>query len=61
MKIFLFDKGIAIIEFDFEDLETLRSLPFHHQNPFDRLIVAQIITRNLEIITNDKNILTYFD
>jgi PIN domain nuclease of toxin-antitoxin system len=60
IKEFLIEKGIRIIDFDFDDLETLRTLPFHHQDPFDRLIIAQAKTRKLEVITNDSNMKKYF-
>ena len=59
LKQYLDDKSFKILEFDFEDLETLKNLPFHHQDPFDRLIVAQGKTKNLEIITNDSNVKLY--
>jgi PIN domain nuclease of toxin-antitoxin system len=39
---YLNDKGFKILEFDFEDLQTLQTLPFHYQDPFDRLIIAQV-------------------
>ena len=60
LKEFLLVKGFKILEFDFEDLETLLQLPFHHQDPFDRLIVAQSLTKKMEIITDDLNVKKYF-
>jgi PIN domain nuclease of toxin-antitoxin system len=59
LKQYLDDKSFKILEFDFEDLETLKNLPFHHQDPFDRLIVAQAKTKNLEIITDDEHVKLY--
>ncbi|WP_162340105.1 type II toxin-antitoxin system VapC family toxin [Cyclobacterium salsum] len=38
---YLNQKGFIILEFNFEDLETLQTLPFHHQDPFDRMIISQ--------------------
>lgn len=61
LKDFLNEKGFKIIEYDFDDLETLLKLPFHHQDPFDRLIIAQVKTKSLEIITNDSQVRKYFD
>ncbi|HEX8265705.1 MAG TPA: type II toxin-antitoxin system VapC family toxin [Pyrinomonadaceae bacterium] len=29
------------------------TLPFHHRDPFDRIIVAQLQVENLPIVTND--------
>lgn len=61
LKNFLNEKGFKILEYDFEDLEMLLKLPFYHQDPFDRLIIAQAKTKSLEIITNDSQIKKYFD
>jgi PIN domain nuclease of toxin-antitoxin system len=60
LKNFLSEKGIFILEFDFHDLEELQNLPFFHQDPFDRLIIAQAKTKNLEIITDDEKVKKYF-
>jgi PIN domain nuclease of toxin-antitoxin system len=59
LKEFLFSKGFTILEFDFEDLETLLNLPFYHQDPFDRLIIAQAKTKKMEMITDDLNVQKY--
>jgi PIN domain nuclease of toxin-antitoxin system len=48
------------MEYDFDDLTTLLSLPYYHQDPFDRLIIAQVKTKELEIISNDKLLQKYF-
>ena len=61
LKNYLKEKRFIILEFDFEDLETLLTLPFHHQDPFDRMIVSQAQTKSLEIITNDGIIKKYFE
>ena len=61
LKNYLTEKGIIILEFDFDNLETLLILPFHHQNPFDRIIIAQVKTKSLEIITDDPQVRKYFD
>lgn len=37
----------------------LASLPFHHRDPFDRLIIAQAMTEDFAIITKDKEFLAY--
>ena len=58
---FLNQKGFIVLDFDFEDLETLQTLPFFHQDPFDRMIISQVKSKSLEIITNDKLVLKYFE
>jgi len=35
-------------------------LPFHHQDPFDRLIISQCLAKKIEIITDDANVKMYF-
>jgi len=60
LKEYLFSKGFKILEYDFDDLDTLLHLPFYHQDPFDRLIVAQSKTKKMELITDDPNIKKYF-
>nr|VFK44639.1 MAG: PIN domain nuclease, a component of toxin-antitoxin system (PIN domain) [Candidatus Kentron sp. TC] len=34
-------------------LSEMMKLPFHHRDPFDRLIIAQSITEDLPLITHD--------
>lgn len=57
---YLIHQGFQRLDFDYDDLETLLTLPFHHQDPFDRLIIAQSKTKALEIITNDEQVKRYF-
>ncbi len=40
-------------------LSVLIDLPFHHRDPFDRLIIAQGIKSGLPIITNDNMFSNY--
>jgi PIN domain nuclease of toxin-antitoxin system len=61
LKHYLDEKGFKVLDYDFADLEILLKLPFHHQDPFDRLIIAQAKTKSLEIITNDNQVLKYFE
>ncbi|MCL2052881.1 MAG: PIN domain-containing protein [Oscillospiraceae bacterium] len=35
------------------------TLPFHHRDPFDRLLISTAISENMTIITADKNIRKY--
>jgi PIN domain nuclease of toxin-antitoxin system len=35
------------------------SLPFHHKDPFDRLLVAQALTEKIPIISADGMLDTY--
>jgi PIN domain nuclease of toxin-antitoxin system len=40
---------------------TLSQLPMHHQDPFDRMLIAQAISEPLNLITHDKNVALYSD
>jgi PIN domain nuclease of toxin-antitoxin system len=37
----------------------LRDLPDHHQDPFDRLLIAQSIAEGQRLVTRDDNVLAY--
>ena len=42
-----------------EHLIHVASLPFHHKDPFDRLIIAQSFVENIPILTADSNFSKY--
>jgi len=44
---------IGVMPIRFEHLSAMIDLPFHHRDPFDRLINAQGVKENLPVITND--------
>ena len=46
--------GLKELEYSFADSEVLNSLTFHHKDPFDRMLIAQAISRNITIMTGDK-------
>lgn len=35
---------------------TLKTLPFHHKDPFDRLIISQGIAENIPVLSQDEMI-----
>lgn len=45
--------GINTLSIQEEHLKTLLVLPFHHNDPFDRLLIAQAQAENLVLITDD--------
>ena len=49
--------GIQILDITVDSLIKLTTLPFHHRDPFDRLIIAQGLVEGLPIISVD----TVFD
>ncbi len=48
------DMDINILDFDANSALILESLPFHHRDPFDRMIIAQAITNKYKILSIDK-------
>ncbi|WP_051225819.1 type II toxin-antitoxin system VapC family toxin [Moraxella caprae] len=41
------------------DILGLQRLPFHHKDPFDRLLISQAMSHQLTFITVDENIVKY--
>ena len=46
--------GIEILNLDEPQIKEVESLPLHHRDPFDRLLIAAAITNNLTILTSDE-------
>ncbi len=36
-----------------------QNLPFHHRDPFDRMLIAQAIEEGLTIVTRDRHFAAY--
>lgn len=45
--------GLQIFPITAEHIYELENLPFHHKDPFDRLIIAQAIVENYTLVTDD--------
>jgi len=50
---------IRLLEIDLDDVARVASLPFHHRDPFDRLLVAQALGRDLRVVSVDPVFATY--
>lgn len=46
--------GFGWLPIDVAALDTLQDLPFHHRDPFDRLLIAQAISLGHTIISADR-------
>ena len=44
---------IEVLPIQFDDLHQLSKLPFHHRDPFDRMILVQAMTNKLTLISRD--------
>ena len=47
------DEGFRILPIETQHLPALVDLPFHHRDPFDRLIICQAMHENMPICTGD--------
>lgn len=51
--------NLRLLSVDLSHVVAVERLPFHHQDPFDRLLVAQALTERLPIVTRDREIRKY--
>ena len=45
--------GFEMLDFSAKDALLLKDLPFHHRDPFDRMLITQAISRKLIFVTQD--------
>ncbi|MBC6479998.1 MAG: type II toxin-antitoxin system VapC family toxin [Hormoscilla sp. GM7CHS1pb] len=51
--------SIEVLPVTIEHLTVVAKLPLHHRDPFDRLLIAQAIAENMEIISADPKFDSY--
>jgi PIN domain nuclease of toxin-antitoxin system len=44
---------VTQLEIDFRHVARVAKMPFHHRDPFDRLIIAQALEENLPVLSAD--------
>ncbi|MCV6606571.1 MAG: PIN domain-containing protein [Campylobacterales bacterium] len=61
MNIFeiLEDMGVEVLDFDGKSAMNLFSLPYHHRDPFDRMIICQSLSHGFKIISDDSKFSHY--
>jgi PIN domain nuclease of toxin-antitoxin system len=52
-------RAIPILPVTLAHIERIRSLPFHHRDPFDRMLIAQAQVDQLTILTADRHFPSY--
>jgi PIN domain nuclease of toxin-antitoxin system len=52
-------EGFALLDIGVTHLLTLVTLPVHHRDPFDHLLIAQAITEDATFLTEDRNARRY--
>ena len=45
--------GLRILSVDWPHAAAVDRMPFHHRDPFDRLIIAQALAERLAVVTRD--------
>ena len=51
--------GFEPLHFTGRDAARLQTLPFHHRDPFDRMLIAQALIEGLTLVTDDEIIPRY--
>ena len=53
------DLGLEILPLQLEHIYKLAELPFHHRDPFDRLLIAQALQEEFSVLGNDASFDAY--
>jgi PIN domain nuclease of toxin-antitoxin system len=51
--------AIEVLAIEAEHLDEQRRLPFHHRDPFDRLIIAQATVEEMKVVSRDEAFAAY--
>ena len=46
--------GLQELAYTCNDSRNLHQLPFHHKDPFDRMLICQAMARNMPLLTADE-------
>ena len=52
-------QNISLLPVLWQHTDPLRSMAYHHRDPFDRMLVAQALTEGLTIVTADRKLRDY--
>ena len=55
----ILENGIQILPIETSHIFQNQKLPFHHTDPFDRLIIAQVLVEKLDIVSVDRSFDAY--
>jgi len=53
------ETGFQLLSFSGEDALQLKELPFHHKDPFDRMLITQALSNGYAIMTDDAKFSLY--
>jgi len=55
----IIDQGFRMIGIELSDIDQLSTLPPHHRDPFDRMLVAQSLRGSFTLVTKDSVVSSY--
>jgi len=55
----LLENGIGVLPIDIIHVGQVAVMPFHHRDPFDRLIIAQALVESLMVVGRDESFDSY--
>ena len=53
------DNGFSILDVEYAHAVQVLTLPWHHRDPFDRLLVAQVMLERLALVSHDHQLDAY--
>ena len=54
LDVLLSESDFTLLNVNLDHVTMAHQLPFHHRDPFDRMLVAQAMTEDLTVITSDR-------
>ncbi|MEM6314399.1 MAG: type II toxin-antitoxin system VapC family toxin [Planctomycetota bacterium] len=51
--------GFGVLPFELDHAERLSTLPLHHRDPFDRMLVAQTLVEQVPLVSRDTQLDAY--
>lgn len=51
--------GFRLVGIELDELALIETLPIHHRDPFDRLLIAQAKSRKIPVVSSDKAFSAY--
>ena len=55
----IIDQGFRMLGIELSDIDQLSTLPPHHRDPFDRMLVAQSLRGSFTLVTKDSVVSSY--
>jgi PIN domain nuclease of toxin-antitoxin system len=53
------DSGLSLLAIEPQHISAVSRLPWHHRDPFDRLLIAQTQVEGLTLVSNDPHLPAY--